>query len=139
MEKLQKVICVLIIVSAFVLAQEYYEASGQTPAFTLAPGNTSGIIDTSDTSSARMVQRFESREFSISAARGSVTITLPFENQQGTADITFYNIAGRQVYHRAGYRDASFSLPTTRFAQGIYFARVLVNGNSYSHRFVVTQ
>ena len=110
---------------------EYYIASGTTPVFTLAPGKKSGTLP------VRMVQSFEHRKLSISAAKGSVNITLPFEKRMGSSEISFYNMTGKLVYRKTDYRESSFSLPTARFANGIYFVRVLVAGKSY-HRFDYT-
>ena len=94
-------------------------------------------LQKSGTLPVRMVQSFEHRKLR-SVLQGSVNITLPFEKNGQFRNILLQHDR-KLVYRKTDYRESSFSLPTARFANGIYFVRVLVAGKSYSHRFVVTQ
>jgi hypothetical protein len=113
--------------------QDYFEASGQTAAFTLQAGAKVGPSPVL----RRTVSRTETgSDLRISALRNSLLVTLGSQ-RRAPVDIAVYSMAGRQVYLRRGFAGHAFCIDTRLMAPGIYNLSVRTDGLNFSRRFVV--
>ena len=114
-------------------SQAYYEASGQTQAFTLAAGAKAGPSAIKRGSDVRSGPHYGLR---VIFSRGGIVVTLPGMHR-GSADIALYNIKGRQVYRQIK-NGPSLRLETPLLAPGIYNMLIRFDGLIYSHRIAVS-
>lgn len=122
---------VILIYAVSCWSQAYYEASGQTVAFTLTVGAKAGPSAIKRGPAVGSGQR---RGFSVVTSRGCIVVTLPGMHR-GSADIALYDIRGRQVY-RQRKDGPSLRLDTQQFAPGMYTVLIRFDGQMYSHRIV---
>jgi hypothetical protein len=115
--------------------QEFYEASGQTSIFKLAPGEKSTTSAIRNNASMKSTME---NGITIAAMKGSIVVTILSE-RHGSADISIYDMAGRQLYRQNGLEGRVLRLDSRKFAPGIYNARIRINGRYYSHRFVANR
>lgn len=116
-------------------SQAYYEASGQTDIFTLAPGAKTGH---SGTQAAQTLHRVTVSNISITVARSGIIVALPSQLPRGSADISVSNVAGRQIYRQHGFSGRTLRFENGVFKPGIYAIRVCVDGQKYVRRFAIT-
>jgi hypothetical protein len=115
------------------LSQTYYEASGQTAVFTLKAGAKTSAIH-----SGSVIRSVLNSSINVTTVKGNIVVTLP-ALQRGLADISLYDIAGRQIYRQHGYSGTSLRLETRTFAPGVYSMLVCVDGKKYSRRVAVSK
>lgn len=112
----------LFLIPALVLAQQYYEASGQTQVFKLTAGakaGGSGILTRSriaKTASPRML---------VTTQNG---IRIGISGVQGQGRISIYNLAGKRLQITEIAGNASVVLGSD-ISTGVYIARLEVNGH----------
>lgn len=126
----------LAIIFGFAVAsrsQAYYEASGQTAVFTLAAGAKAGP---SVIKGSFVVRTALNGEMKVTTYRGGIMIALPAI--QGHADITLYDIIGRQIYRQQGFSGTMIRLETRTLAAGVYSILVRSNGQSYTRRVAIS-
>ena len=133
-----KRIAITLVILGCVVAcwsQAYYEASGQTQVFTLTAGAKSGPVAIRKGS---LMRTEKNSGINLAVTRGGIVITLP-SLRRGSADISLYDLAGRQIFRQRGYWGASLRLATQTFPAGIYTAIVRVDGKNYSRRLAMSR
>jgi hypothetical protein len=126
---------VVLVCAMAAWSQTFYEASGKTAVFTLAPGAKVGPDAIRD----RAVSRpGTGRALTMASGKGFIVVTLS-SLRSGLGDIALYDIAGRQAYRQHGLTSASLRLDTRRFAPGMYTVVVRIDGQNYSRRFALSR
>jgi hypothetical protein len=115
-------------------SQAYYEASGQTQVFTLTAGAKGGWSTAIKDGPA--VHAELNNGIRVKTLRSVVIVTMP-SKQKESADISLYDIKGRQVYRQLGMTGTSMRIGTQSFAPGIYSMIIRAGGQSYSRRVAV--
>jgi hypothetical protein len=116
-------------------APSYYDASGQTAAFTLTPGAKSG------SSAIRREVGLHSgavNSIRIAAGKNLIGITLSFA-RRSPVDVAIYNVAGKRAFRQRGFNGSFLRLDARLFAPGLYSVVVRKDGQNYSRYFTVSR
>ena len=133
-----KYLLFLLVLPVLSLAQEYYEASGQTRPFTL----TAGAKATWDPSIAVEKVRMDlpgTTAMTLYPNPSNGTLRISVLNAKGPAMVAIYSITGKKVRNLIlnQKREATIERP---LANGIYFAKLAVNGRMVqTTRFLVVR
>ncbi len=119
----------LLLLPVFIFAQDFYEASGQTQAFTLAAGNkaewNSGGVSTEQKAVA--LPGNVTMALLPNPVTGSLRISV--SGITGLSTVTIYDIAGKKVQIITVNNKLGSAVLNT-LSNGIYFARLHVDGRA---------
>ena len=118
-------------------AQDYYEASGKTRIFTLAPGSK-GTWESSAVEQNQSEQLgFTNMKVFPNPCNGIVNILV--SNANRSVSVAIYNIAGEKV-QQIGFNQRQHATINNMLPNGIYFARLHENGHMIqTRRFMVVR
>ena len=112
--------------------QDFDEASGQTPVFTLKQGGGTGIIVLPVTSTARNTN--------ISIAFSPVKLVVDFSSHSfQTADIAVYTMQGKRVYQKSGFNGTIFQTPLSSLASGMYCIVITTDQIRHSSNILISR
>ncbi len=119
---MQKLLLFLSCLPAIAIAQQYYEASGQTTVFTLTAGAKAGPGSSAVLYHAPLTP-IASPHMLVTVQNG-IHIRIPGFN--GLGRVSIYNLAGTTI--QTAYIDGSSTVALRSVPNGVYFAQLEVNG-----------
>ena len=133
-----RVLLILSLLPALLFSQSYFEASGQTAAFTLAVGSTAGWNAGGTGNQAHAAINIQpSLAVYPNPSRGSVCLQVKGSGEG--AMVAIYNVAGKKI-QTLDFTKRSAATVSAGLSNGIYFARLRVKGRTeQTTRFLVVR